>query len=293
MADEEGALMQDVINKTLQEVRATAATRKDELDPCVICLESISEKAIAYPCKHENFDFLCLISWLQEKDTCPLCKAVVKNVNYDLQSRSGPKRYAHSSITKETRLSRVSPRGRGQGRARARGHEYGARYEQRQRVHTGQPTDDALARRRRVYTNKMYSLHVGTNRVSQYQDLTPQSFTNNDRLQARAKTWIRRELLVFDFLNPDSANYGSASTQRRANNAEFLLEYIVAILKTVDIKGSRGQAEELISEFLGKENTSLFLHELQAWLRSPYERLEDWDRAVQYDNPLLNRADIR
>lgn len=289
MADEEGTLMQDVIKKTLQEVQATAATGQNELDPCVICLESISEKAVAYPCKHESFDFLCLISWLQEKDTCPLCKAVVKNVNYDLQSQSGPKRYVHSRITKETRHSRISPRGRGRGRGQ--GYGYRASREQPQRLHNGLPIDDVLASRRRIYTNKMYSLHVGTNRVSQYQDLTPQSFTSNDRLQARAKMWMRRELQVFDFLNPDSANYGSASTQRRANNAEFLLEYIIAILKTVDIKGSRGQAEELISEFLGKENTRLFLHELSAWLRSPYERLEDWDRAVQYSNPLHDRID--
>ena len=70
---------------------------------------------------------------------------------------------------------------------------------------------------------------------------------------------------------------------RRPNNAEFLLEYIIAILKTVDVKGSGGQAEDMLQEFLGRENTQLFLHELKAWLRSPYISLEDWDRHVQYD----------
>jgi hypothetical protein len=29
---------------------------------CVICLEHISEQATAQPCKHDSFDFLCLIS---------------------------------------------------------------------------------------------------------------------------------------------------------------------------------------------------------------------------------------
>jgi hypothetical protein len=51
----------------------------------------------------------------------------------------------------------------------------------------------------------------------------------------------------------------------------------------VDIMGSAGQAEEMISDFLGRDNTRLFLHELRAWLRSPYTKLADWDRAVQYD----------
>ena len=66
------------------------------------------------------------------------------------------------------------------------------------------------------------------------------------------------------------------------DNAEFLLEYMIAILKTVDIKGSGGQAEEMLQEFLGRDNTRLFLHELRAWLRSPFEAIEDWDRSVQY-----------
>jgi hypothetical protein len=52
----------------------------------------------------------------------------------------------------------------------------------------------------------------------------------------------------------------------------------------VDIKGSAGQAEELLRDFLGRDNARLFLHELLAWLRSPYASLEDWDRHVQYPN---------
>lgn len=75
-------------------------------------------------------------------------------------------------------------------------------------------------------------------------------------------------------------------TSKQANNEEFLLEYIIAILRTVNIKGSGGQAEDMLSDFLGAENTRLFIHELRAWLRSPYIALEDWDRNVQYDKPL-------
>ena len=65
-----------------------------------------------------------------------------------------------------------------------------------------------------------------------------------------------------------------------------MLEYIIAILKTVDIKGSDGRAEDLVQEFLGRENARLFLHELGAWMRSPYGDLKDWDGAVQYHEEL-------
>ena len=141
--------------------------------------------------------------------------------------------------------------------------------------------DAALQRRKDVYSLRLYSLHVGSNRLSRFRDLTPQVFVHDQELVSRAKKWIRRELQVFQFLK--SVDIGEAGSARRVDNAEFLLEYIVAILKTVDVKGK--QAEDMLQEFLGRDDTRLFLHELKAWLRSPYTTLEDWDRHVQYSNP--------
>jgi len=142
-------------------------------------------------------------------------------------------------------------------------------------------SDNPILRRKEIYCRQLYSLHVGSNRLSRFRDLTPHLFVEDQKLVSRARKWIRRELEVFDFLKTDAD--ADQNVSRRANNAEFLLEYIVAILKTVDIKGSRGQAEDMLQEFLGRDNTRLFLHELRAWLRSPYSSLEDWDRHVQYD----------
>lgn len=71
--EEEEAIKQQVLRRTLEEVQTTSSSSYEN-DPCVICLESISERAIASPCKHESFDFLCLVSWLQERSTCPLCE---------------------------------------------------------------------------------------------------------------------------------------------------------------------------------------------------------------------------
>lgn len=153
---------------------------------------------------------------------------------------------------------------------------------------------DPLIRRRQVYRHQLFSLRVGSNRLSQYRELTPQRFNQDDQLISRARKWIRRELQVFEFLNPDTGDTpNDPNTDRRANNAEFLLEYIVAILRTVDIKGSAGQAEELLRDFIGRENARLFLHELQAWLRSPYTSLQDWDRAVQYDESRVPKSPVR
>jgi hypothetical protein len=141
------------------------------------------------------------------------------------------------------------------------------------------PPDPALLRRKHVYRNKLYSLHVGSNRVSQHKSFTPHTFAQSPELQSRARKWIRREIAVFEFLDP---NHPSTPGNNRATNTEYLLEFIIAILKAVDIKDSSGQAEELVKEFIGRDNAQLFLHELEAWLRSPYIELKDWDREVQY-----------
>ncbi|EFR02762.1 hypothetical protein MGYG_09097 [Nannizzia gypsea CBS 118893] len=128
----------------------------------------------------------------------------------------------------------------------------------------------------------MESLRVGSNRHSGYREVTPRMIDQDGKLLSRARRWIRRELQVFTFL---SLREGQSHANRgvRIGNPEYLLEYIVAVIRTVDIKGSAGQAEMMLRDFLGKEYACLFLHELQSWLRSPFETLGEWDAAVQYD----------
>ena len=141
--------------------------------------------------------------------------------------------------------------------------------------------DAALLRRKHIYRSQLYSFYVGSSRLSRFRELTPALFTHDEELVSRARKWIRRELQVFEFLH--AAPSENINLHRRASNADFLLEYIVAILKTVHMKGSGGQAEDMLQEFFGRKNTTLFLHELKAWLRSPYTSLQDWDRNVQYN----------
>lgn len=277
------------LQNTREEVPATQQKQhvKGTADCCVVCLDDISEVCEVIPCHHRNFDFLCLVSWLERSPKCPLCKAVVSKV---IHGFDGPdtKTYVVPKPAPDRQPSVTFARESYRPRRRRRMHQ--------QVEPTSEPaSSDDLVRRREVYRHNRYSKHVGSNRVSRYQELTPRMFCTDGELVSRARMWIRRELQVFSFLNIDSTedqaagirsnlDVGNATERRRrANNSEFLLEHIIAILKSVDMMGSRGQAEEMLADFLGRANTRLFLHELRAWLRSPFTTLEDWDRAVQYD----------
>lgn len=274
----------------LPSTRKEAKAIEHSMIGCTICLDTISERALASPCRHDTFDFHCLLTWLQVSPTCPLCKADVEAVEYKWRS---PRDFDVYKVA--PRLSTEIPQG--QTRPQISASSYGQRRRSRLRPRPAPSLDVTLNRRRQIYRLGLYSSHVGSNRLSRFRDLTVELFCRDEELISRARKWIRRELQVFEYLNP--GNSVERGAVRRAKNAEFLLEYIIAILKSVDIKGPDGQAEDMLQEFLGRDDARLFLHELRAWLRSPYTLLEDWDRHVQYggiqhkvaeENELLGQA---
>lgn len=247
--------------------------RHVEPESCSICLEAIKERAVATPCNHLSFDFICLIQWLQEHATCPLCKADVKEVQYDWRAPHDFKTYTvGQNRTSKTGAASGQPRQRTSAARRRRDVPWGPPAASSSSSANTAVEDPSLTRRREVYANQTPSLHVGANRISQYQNFTPATFASSPALQTRARIFLRRELRVFTFLDRRPAGA----------NREFLIEYLVAVLKSHDPKAADGQAEELVKEFLGREDARLLLHELDAWLRSPYERLEAWDAHVQY-----------
>ena len=252
------------------------STRDGTLETCTICLEAITERAVAVPCNHLTFDYLCLVSWLQERSSCPLCNATVTEVQYDLRSQDDYKRYHVPKKEAMQHSNEVSY----EHTRRRRGQDFIRRRAQRSTPQSAQAgasgEDPALERRRRVYRNKLFSSHVGVNRISQHRGFTPNDFANSPELQSRARMFLRRELIVFSFLDTAAAP--------RGGNREFLLEYVVAILKSNELKGANGHAEDLLADYLGRENAGLLLHELEAWLRSPYIALDAWDRHVQYSD---------
>lgn len=246
-------------------------------EACTICLEPISERAIAVPCNHLTFDFICLVSWLQERSSCPLCNASVREIQYDFRDLEDFKTYHVPQTAPQSQAESALERSR-----RRRGQDFIQRRSERAPPVETSVEDPALVRRRRVYREKLYSLHVGANRLSQYRDFTAQEFAASEELQRRARMFLRRELQVFSFLN--------TAAGPRGGNREFLLEYIVAILRTNELKGASGHAEDMLTDYLGRGNAKLLLHELEAWLRSPYTALRDWDGHVQYVDGGLGAA---
>ncbi|KAF1811165.1 hypothetical protein P152DRAFT_419144 [Eremomyces bilateralis CBS 781.70] len=271
-------------------------TSTSTADACVICLDNVSERAESVPCGHCSFDFICLVSWLQEQALCPLCKAPTRAVRYD-HSPTDPSTYK-TFVVRPPNARPPNIQGQSASSSRHRNFRIITRPSRRPNRAvrpwgsraTPPPPDTALLRRREVYRHGLYSLHVGSNRLSRYRTITPAIFSHDADLQRRARAWIRRELRVWSWLDPDASGdsthsgpqSSAAPPTRRAANAEFLLEYIISILRTVDIKGASGTAEELLSEFLGTDDSRLFLHELSSWLRSPFTKVEDWDRAARY-----------
>ncbi|KAK4107400.1 hypothetical protein N656DRAFT_785304 [Canariomyces notabilis] len=294
---------------TLRQAAASSNEGGDDAserpDCCVICLDTISDPCAALPCAHSHFDFLCLLSWLDQRPACPLCKAGVYKVRYtdaskgesiyrvpnapknrnsaatsdaatrtftDSSTRGGA--FLHNSLFRDTdrRCSRRGPH----------------------RPRSPPTPDEAIQRRRYIYRHQLYSLpDVGSNRHSRYrpQPPTPTQLSSTPHLVSRARLWIRRELQVFSFLSDsdtDPSSNNNNNSRRRAN-AEFLLEYVVAVLKTVDLQSAGGHAESLLADFLGRDHARLFLHELRCWLRSPCGSLAAWDREVQYPDPNVRR----
>lgn len=267
----------DVKAKQLLSLQDTTADVKsidlESFQPaiCVICLDRITDEAVASPCAHDQFHFSCLGTWLQQSRACPLCKQEVSALRY--RDSAGSQNIYHLTEEQTTRVL---------NEARQQTCRQFTRRQHRQVAseNSHAQLDEAVAWRRRIYHRQQYSLYIGSNRISRYRNITAEMIRQDEALVAKAKKWIRRELAVFDFLDPDSTSFGRFA--RRATNAEYLLEYIVAIIKLIDIKASAGQAHELIKDFLGKNNARLFLHELESWLRSPFETLKDWDAGVQY-----------
>jgi hypothetical protein len=206
----------------------------------------------------------------------------VDTVQYDIKSHSDYKVYRVKQESQSTK--------RGPPLPRPIQRQPRARQIRRRRDDRALSPTAAIRRRREVYRRGCFSLHVGSNRISRFQELTPAMFNRDIELVSRARNWIRHELQVFDYLNP--SNQGESSNEVvRGNNAEFLLEYCIAILRTVNIRDASGQAEDMLQEFLGRQNARLFLHELYSWLRSPYTSLEAWDRHVQYSENLDSAAE--
>ncbi|EPS44635.1 hypothetical protein H072_1389 [Dactylellina haptotyla CBS 200.50] len=251
-----------------KDVESISSSTSDTLqtpESCCICLGTISSatRAVATPCLHACFDFSCLVTWLEgAQSVCPVCKQAIENVKYNFDpTGTGFQKYRIKCTAPVTSSNARSTRTLHR-RSETRRHT-SSRY-------SSNPNDkpDDIARRQFVYKHRLRSLHMGVNRKSRFANYTPRSVRQDPELLSKAKAFIRRELEVFDWTEA---------------NREWLVEYIIAIVKTVNLKGAEGKAEDLLEEFLGREFAGVFIHELNAFLKSPFVRVRDFDGWAQYE----------
>ncbi|KAK6357279.1 hypothetical protein TWF718_001598 [Orbilia javanica] len=249
-------------------IPSVPSDNKRNLESCCICLATVTSasRAVATPCLHACFDFSCLVTWLEgAKSTCPVCKQEVEGVKYNFDAKgTGFQKYRIKSSGPSNSSKPLEPRS---------SHR---RVELRRLIQASSSSSsstlgdlaDDIPRRRFVYKHRLRSLHIGSNPSSRFKTYTPATVRSSPALISKAKSFIRRELEVFDWTE---------------GNREWLVEYIVGILKTVRLKDASGRAEDLVEEFLGREFAGVFLHELDAFLRSPFGRIREWDRWAKYE----------
>ncbi|KAL2106961.1 hypothetical protein VUR80DRAFT_5906 [Thermomyces stellatus] len=245
---------------------STTASASPSGEDCPICFDALDPPATANPCLH-TYHPNCLLQWLGMNPSCPLCKATVTTVTLR-------RRVIYAAEHKPARPNPLSLWGRPAPRRRRR----------RSPSPPARSLESYPRYRLDVYRRSLFSLHVGANPHTGYRALTPAILDDPSHL-SRARSFVRRELLVLDAFDPSLPQPDFLRPSSPQRSRAFRLEYIIAVLKAAGLQGASGAAEELLRTYLGGY-TRLFLHELRAFLRSPYGRLEEWDRAVRYGPPL-------
>lgn len=169
--DDTDDIQAQVLKTTLAEVQTSRQEAADSEpadagnahDCCVICLDSISDPCAALPCSHAHFDFLCLVSWLEQHPNCPLCKANVYKVRYlDSQEGESVYRVPNAARTRDStgRDEHVAGQTHIDPAFRRRFTSQNGLLRQTDRRCPRSPPspDEAIQRRRHIYRHQLYSL---------------------------------------------------------------------------------------------------------------------------------------
>ena len=123
--------------------------------------------------------------------------------------------------------------------------------------------DGALTRRKQVYLKGWKAKPPPVSSLSKFKDTKPKNFSQDPHQLSKLVPWITRELQAILGIQ----------------DVELILEYIVALLKTIDLKTNQGK--ECLQEYLGI-HTELFIHELFCFAKS-FLNMEAYDQVVEYD----------
>ncbi|KAK9239270.1 hypothetical protein V1525DRAFT_399019 [Lipomyces kononenkoae] len=265
-----------------------------ECAQCAICLHPIdsSKLVLTSPCGHK-WDLSCICQWLDVSPdkSCPLCKSAVLSIVL-APAGSGESVSIPTSVFKDGHPSDDCVLSGDRER------------EQSGRVATLIARDDyidrtyriALERRKYVYRNRLRACYIGNNKYTGFKNFGPgRQFTMEMRI--RARSFIRRELAIFPVLlssDPYNSNHnnnssdgidaGSKGVLATSREIEFLTVYITSMLQLIDVQTAKGARVflNILSDYIGTTNASIFLHELCSFLRSQYKTVAQYDRIVQY-----------
>ncbi|KAI8361569.1 hypothetical protein B0O80DRAFT_494112 [Mortierella sp. GBAus27b] len=299
-------------------IERSPSQEEHHTDPshCVICLNSCDDRTVLSTCRHE-FCFHCILQWSMISHSCPLCVQIFDSCIHDIKddqnytvhrfeplsgsscTGSSPASASSSSTIHASTPSRQLTvpygiirqlYGPPQNRRRYRNQQRSERAEERL---VSEQHQDALERRRHVYHHRLFVKHMGANRISGFQQITPETFKVLPHRLERLIPWIRRDLQAILSLSTSSFQDTNISTtedhyrelhptRRRYeeldSGLEVIREYIIAVLKRYDLQTDH--AQDLLRDFL-HGHTEHFVHELMAFARSPYS-LEAYDQSAQY-----------
>ncbi|KAL2315607.1 Ubiquitin-protein ligase E3 [Schizosaccharomyces pombe] len=203
---------------------------------CVICLQKDGLRAQLSPCGHDQFDYSCICRWMDQSLTCPICKRHVDCVFYGFHgSRLYKKWYTQSLGSNQYSISRQLLR---------------------QPSFSSSENTDRLAdllRVRRFIYQKAWKSYENPSLSShrQYQIPTPIQLASSASLLKKVESFIAKELLLFEYLDGQQIN--------------FIQIFLMGLLRVQNIQ--HPQTIDELAEFIGHEESSILLHELQRYLQ--------------------------
>ncbi|SCV73288.1 BQ2448_7214 [Microbotryum intermedium] len=259
----------------------------DEVEHCAICSSPIHNKTVVTPCLHSLFCWKCIRAWSDQSRKASPFKELIYNIrsNKDFQTHhlvplrspstttaaedhrrlaGTSSRHASSSSTSHRRPSVTSlPRYALYGRRSNPDASPAPGIDQA--TWREQVNERALERRRFVYRHGLFAKHVASNRYTGFKPFGPEKL-NNNAFKNKVLVFVRRELQVFPSVD-----------------IAFLTTYILSIASQIDLRSAA--AIRLLADFVPQEQAEHLAHEIVTFARSPFDKLEDYDRFVQYGRP--------
>lgn len=256
----------------------------EDEENCLICLGEIINQSVLPKCRHSLFCFDCIVKWISIHRRCPLCSTAIEgyiihsirsDVDYirhyipSLNTRSKDlnegiidplrlqadlsqaearrvRRQLQQRITRDESLSSSSSARRG---IKPPLEWVQVKVEERQRDAIAN-RDQRLLFRSKVYRERLYCQHIGTNLKSKLSPPFNHSIISSCKsIESNLLNFIRRELLAYPL----------------TIDVDFLSRYTIHVFKTFDCKSN--ESIDLMAEFLGIEGAQHFCHEVYSFSR--------------------------